>query len=72
MPHALARHNPGDRPSQNVRTAPTPSTEEPPMGPELAHGSQIAPESQSFINQTTEPQGHLPAGQLHSTSQEVR
>ena len=25
VPHAMARHNPGDYPSQNVRTAPTPS-----------------------------------------------
>ena len=29
VPHALARHNPGDHPSQNVRTAPTPSGDEP-------------------------------------------
>jgi hypothetical protein len=25
VPHAMARHNPGDYPSANVRTAPTPS-----------------------------------------------
>lgn len=25
VPHAMARHNPGEQPSQNVRTAPTPS-----------------------------------------------
>lgn len=33
VPHAMARHNPGDYPSQNVRTAPTPSGPEDLMSP---------------------------------------
>ena len=71
MPHALARHNPGDRPSHNVRTAPTPSTEEPVVGPGMTQASQVDPESQSFIGQMTGPQGDLPGGQLPEANQEV-
>jgi len=36
VPHAMARHNPGDYPSQNVRTAPTPSGPEDLMSPASA------------------------------------
>lgn len=33
VPHAMARHNPGEFPSQNIRTAPTPSGPEDLMSP---------------------------------------
>merc|ERR1712088_120826 len=40
VPHAMARHNPGDYPSANVRTAPTPSE---PNTPIAEPGSNYVP-----------------------------
>ena len=38
VPHAMARHNPGDYPSQNVGTAPTPSGPDDLLSP---HGKSL-------------------------------
>ena len=65
MPHALARHNPGDRPTHNVRTAPTPTTEEPPVGHGVPQVSQVGQDSKV-------QHGQIPGGQLYAANQEVR
>ena len=72
VPHALARHNPGDRPTHTVRTAPTPTTEEPPVGHGVPQVSQVGQDSQSFIGQSKVQHGQIPGGQLYAANQEVR
>lgn len=70
VPHALARHNPGDRPTHNVRTAPTPTTEEPSYIPGVSQSSQSGHESQSLPGQSPADQGQIPGGQLHRNQEE--
>ena len=43
IPHAMARHNPGDFPSQNVRTAPTPSGDDPMSPNDYQHAASQQP-----------------------------
>jgi len=70
VPHALARHNPGDRPTHNVRTAPTPTTEEPSYVPGISQSSQIGHDSQSLTGQSPEDQVQIPGGQLYRNQEE--
>jgi len=62
VPHALARHNPGDRPTHNVRTAPTPTTEEPSF---IAQSSQVDQDPQSFTGQSGQNPAQVPGGQTY-------
>ena len=59
----MARHNPGDRPTHNVRTAPTPTTEDPSFVSGMSQSSQVGQDSQSFTGQSGQNQvqtsGHL-------------
>ena len=66
----MARHNPGDRPTHNVRTAPTPTTEEPSYIPGVSQSSQSGHESQSLPGQSPADQGQIPGGQLHRNQEE--
>lgn len=68
VPHALARHNPGDRPTHNVRTAPTPTTEEPSF---IAQSSQVDQDPQSFTGQSGQNPAQVPGGQTYR-KQEVK
>ena len=56
----MARHNPGDRPTHNVRTAPTPTTEEPPVGPgmEPEDGGVPAYSTGQVQSHHVHPSGH--------------
>ena len=54
VPHAMARHNPGDYPSANVRTAPTPSEPNTP----IAEPGFTVPNT--FSQQQQQPHQHPP------------
>jgi len=64
IPHAMARHNPGDYPSANVRTAPTPSEPNTP----------IAEPGTNYVPGIPSPQPPLPEepNEVHEESNEIR
>ena len=72
VPHALARHNPGDRPTHNVRTAPTPTTEDPSFVPGISQSSQVGQDSQSFSGQSTQNQVQMPGGNLYRNQEVIK
>ena len=65
----MARHNPGDRPTHNVRTAPTPTTEDPSFVPGMSQSTQVDQDTQSFTGQSGQNQVQTP-GNLYR-NQEV-
>ena len=65
VPHALARHNPGDRPTHNVRTAPTPTAEDPSFVQGISQSSQVVPDPQSCTGHQASNQVQTPAGQTY-------
>lgn len=69
VPHALARHNPGDRPTHNVRTAPTPTTEDPSFVPGMSQSSQVGQDTQSFTGQSDQDQVQTP-GNLYRNQED--
>jgi len=70
VPHALARHNPGDRPTHNVRTAPTPTAEDPSFVQGISQSSQAVPDSQSFTGQQASNQVQTSVGQTYKSPEE--
>jgi len=70
VPHALARHNPGDRPTHNVRTAPTPTAEDPSFVQGISQSSQVVPDPQSCTEHQASNQVQTPAGQTYKPPEE--
>lgn len=70
VPHALARHNPGDRPTHNVRTAPTPTAEDPSFVQGISQSSQVVPDPQSCTGHQASNQVQTPAGQTYKPPEE--
>ena len=71
VPHALARHNPGDRPTHNVRTAPTPTAEDPSFVQGISQASQAVPDSQSFTGQQATNQVQTSVGQTYKSPEVI-